>query len=204
MLCAAKAFFCLFVLGLHPWNMEVPRLGWDRGGAARGRIRATAVSLCHSHPHHSSQQRRILNSLREARDGTRILMATSWVVSAAPLQELQQMHFNWRQKAVLTGRNEVTPVCEFSSIAISSSYKPPLPITLSCSCKYITLIFKVLETPESLCKRIKGWQSCKGRSLKLDLYCSLHKIEKILIAVKNALPPLQPSNTVTFRVGKGT
>ena len=49
-------FFFLPFLGPHPQHMEVPRLG-------RGLIRAVAASL-----RHSSQQRRILNPLSEARD----------------------------------------------------------------------------------------------------------------------------------------
>ena len=44
-----------------------------RKSQARG-IGATAASL-----HHSSWQRQILNTLSEARDGTRIPMDTSWV-----------------------------------------------------------------------------------------------------------------------------
>ena len=55
----------------------------------RGRIKATAAGLHHSHSKagssricdldHSSQQRQILNSLSEARDGTYILMDPSQV-----------------------------------------------------------------------------------------------------------------------------
>uniref|UniRef100_A0A8D1CP28 NADH dehydrogenase [ubiquinone] 1 alpha subcomplex subunit 12 n=1 Tax=Sus scrofa TaxID=9823 RepID=A0A8D1CP28_PIG len=53
----------------------------DGGSEARGQIRAVAAGLCQSRiharssricdPHHSSQQRWILNPLSEARDGTR-------------------------------------------------------------------------------------------------------------------------------------
>ena len=56
---------------------------------ARGRIRAAAVSLRHSHstwdlscicePHHSSWQHQSLNPLSEARDRTHILMITGRV-----------------------------------------------------------------------------------------------------------------------------
>jgi len=56
---------------------------------ARSWIRATAVSLCHSHSnvdpscicnlHHSSQQHRISDPLSEARDQIHILMDMSWV-----------------------------------------------------------------------------------------------------------------------------
>ena len=51
--------------------MDVPRL--------RGGIGAIAVTL-----HHSSWQHRIPDPLIEARDGTHILMVTSWVVAAVP------------------------------------------------------------------------------------------------------------------------
>ena len=59
---------------------------------ARGQIRAIAAGLCHSHSHvgselqsatylhHSSWQHGILNTLSEARDRTRILKDTSWVL----------------------------------------------------------------------------------------------------------------------------
>ena len=50
--------------GLHPWHMDVPRLG--------GGIRSTAVSL-----HHSSQCW-IPNPLSEARGQIYILIDTSW------------------------------------------------------------------------------------------------------------------------------
>ena len=44
------------------------------GCQVRGRIGATAAGL-----HHSSQQRRILNPLSEARDRTLNLMVPSWI-----------------------------------------------------------------------------------------------------------------------------
>ena len=60
------------------------------GPQARGQIRATAASLCHSHSnarsephldhlHHRSWQRWILNPLSKARSQTGILMGTRWV-----------------------------------------------------------------------------------------------------------------------------
>ena len=55
------------------------------GAQARGRIRATAAGLSHSHSyagpnlHHNSRQHWILNPLREARDRTCVLMDTSQI-----------------------------------------------------------------------------------------------------------------------------
>ena len=84
-------YFLFFVfLGLHPWNMEIPR--------ARGQIGATAASLFHSHSnarselhlnlYHSSGQCQILNPLIEARCWTPIFMDTSriyysWAIMGA-------------------------------------------------------------------------------------------------------------------------
>ena len=59
------------------------------GSQARGQLRAAAASLHHMqampdlsricHLHHSSRQHQILNQLRKARDGTRVLMDTSQI-----------------------------------------------------------------------------------------------------------------------------
>ena len=74
-------FLLLLFLGMHPWHMEIPRLG--------GRTGATAASLHHTHGntdlssvgglHHSSRQRQILHPLSRARDWTRNLMGTSQI-----------------------------------------------------------------------------------------------------------------------------
>ena len=68
-----------FFLGLHPWHMEVPRLGVKSELQLPAYATATAMQdpsriydLCHS-----SQQHWIPNPLIEARDRTRILMVTS-------------------------------------------------------------------------------------------------------------------------------
>ena len=69
--------------GLHPWHMEVPRLGveWELQLPANTTAIATAMQylslVCDLH--HSSQQRRILNPLCEARDRTRNLTVPSWI-----------------------------------------------------------------------------------------------------------------------------
>ena len=66
--------FCL--LGLHPWHMEVPRLGIRSELQLPAYTRAMATPnpnhVCNLH--HSSQHHRILNPPSKARDRTRILM----------------------------------------------------------------------------------------------------------------------------------
>ena len=69
------------LLGLHPQQMEVPRLG------AKSELQLPAYTTATTPPdpshvcdlHHNSWQRQILNLLSEARDRTRILMDTSWI-----------------------------------------------------------------------------------------------------------------------------
>ena len=65
-------FFCLVFcfLGLHPWHLEVPRLGVQSELLLLAYATATAtpdLSLFCDLPH-SSQQCQILNPLSEARD----------------------------------------------------------------------------------------------------------------------------------------
>ena len=78
--CVFLFCFVLF-LGLHPLHREVPRLGVELELQLPAYTTATATrDLSHvCDLHHSSQQRRILNPLSEARDRTRNLMDTSWV-----------------------------------------------------------------------------------------------------------------------------
>ena len=75
-------FVCLFVFWAAPVAYG--------GSQARGRIRAVAASLHHSHSnaytplphsdlHHSSQQLRILNPLNKGRDQTCVLMDASQI-----------------------------------------------------------------------------------------------------------------------------
>ena len=56
----------------HLWHMQVPRLGGELVLQLPANTTATATPdpSCICNPHHSSQQRRILNLLSEARDGT--------------------------------------------------------------------------------------------------------------------------------------
>ena len=83
--CFVGWFFCLFVcfwfLGLHPWHMEVPRLGLESELQLPACTIATAMQdpsrICHLH--HSSQECRIPNPLAKTRDWTCILMDTSWI-----------------------------------------------------------------------------------------------------------------------------
>ena len=75
--------FYLFIfsfLGLHPWHMEVLRLGVESELQLPAYTTATTQDLSRiCNLHHSSQQHWILNPLSEARDPTRILMYTSRV-----------------------------------------------------------------------------------------------------------------------------
>ena len=72
-------FFCF--LGLHPWHMEIPRLGVESELQLPVCTTATAISdpsrICDLH--HSAQQCQILNPLSKARVRTRVLTDTSWV-----------------------------------------------------------------------------------------------------------------------------
>ena len=73
-------FFDLF-LGLYPWHVEVLSQGVTSELQWPAYTAATATRdlsrICNLH--HSSQQHWTLNPLSEAKDGTRILMDTSWV-----------------------------------------------------------------------------------------------------------------------------
>ena len=70
-------FICFCCLGPHPWHMDIPRLG------VQSELWLPATATATSDPsricdlHHSSWQRRILNPLSEARDGTRNLTVPS-------------------------------------------------------------------------------------------------------------------------------
>ena len=89
-LCATKGtpyysffyFFCLFVcfLGLHPWHMEVLRLGVESELQLLAYTTATATREPSRifNLHHSSRQRWIPDPLNKARDWTCILTDTSW------------------------------------------------------------------------------------------------------------------------------
>ena len=90
-----SGFFLLFFLGLHPWHMEVPRLG------VQSELQLPAYTTTTAAPdpsrvcdlHHSSQQHQILNPLSEARDWTCIPMDTSqirflWAMMETPLSVL--------------------------------------------------------------------------------------------------------------------
>ena len=70
--------FVLF-LGLHPWHMQIPRLGVELELQMLAYTTATATRVP-SHVcnlHHRSRQRRILNPLIEARNRTCNLMVPS-------------------------------------------------------------------------------------------------------------------------------
>ena len=74
-------FFLISFLGPYLWHTEVSRLRVESGLQLPGC--ATAIAMQYPRHvcdlHHGSWQCQILNSVREARDQTRILMDTSWV-----------------------------------------------------------------------------------------------------------------------------
>ena len=74
-------FFCFCFLWLHPQHVEVPRLGveWEVQPPACTTATATRDQSHICDLHHSSQQRRILNPLSEARDQIHILIDPSQV-----------------------------------------------------------------------------------------------------------------------------
>ena len=77
-------YFVLFIiLGANLRYMEVPRLGVESKLQLLAYTTTTLTwDLSHIfNLHHSSQQRRILNPLNEARDGTHFLVDTSWVLN---------------------------------------------------------------------------------------------------------------------------
>ena len=67
--------------GLHPWHMEVPRLGVESEPQLLAYTTATATwDLSHvCDLHHTSWQHWILNLLSEARDRTCVFMDTSQI-----------------------------------------------------------------------------------------------------------------------------
>ena len=74
----SPSFFFSF-LGLHPWHVEVPRLGveWELQLLAYTTATAVGVPSRVCDLHHSSWQRQILNPLSEARDRTHNLIVPS-------------------------------------------------------------------------------------------------------------------------------
>ena len=74
-------FFFLLFLGLHPWHMEVSRLGIKSELQLLAYATATATHdlSCVCDLHHSSLQCCISNLLSETRGWTRILMDTSQI-----------------------------------------------------------------------------------------------------------------------------
>ena len=72
-------FFCF--LRLHPWHMDVPRLGVESELQLPSIATATAtLDLSHIfNQQHSSWRHWILNPPSESRDGTRILTVTSQI-----------------------------------------------------------------------------------------------------------------------------
>ena len=80
-MCVCVCVFSPFFLGLHPWHMEVLRLGVEWELQPPACTTATAMQdrsrVCDLH--HSSLQRWILNPLSEAGDRTCFFMDTSQI-----------------------------------------------------------------------------------------------------------------------------
>ena len=72
-------FFFSCFLGLHLRHMEVSRLGDESEPQPPAFATAIPYLSCVCDLHHSTQQLRILNPLREARDPTCNLMVSSWI-----------------------------------------------------------------------------------------------------------------------------
>ena len=88
-------FFLSFIfLGLHPWQMEVPKPGVD---SELQLLAYTATAMwdlsCICDLHHRSRQCRILNPLSEAGDGTCILMDIVRFITTEPQWELLHVYF---------------------------------------------------------------------------------------------------------------
>ena len=103
-LCLHRDSILLFFLGPHPWHMEVSRLGVKLELHLLANTTATAMpDLSHAWDlHYSSQQRWIFNPLKEARDGTHVLMDTSSVLYHWAMMGTPQYSLQW--KSVLTQR----------------------------------------------------------------------------------------------------
>ena len=74
---------CFFFLWLHLQHMDAPRPGaeWELQLLIYTTVTATPDLSCICNLRHSLWQRQILNPLNEARDGTRIVMETSWALN---------------------------------------------------------------------------------------------------------------------------
>ena len=106
--------FCFCFLGLHPWPMELPRLGVESELQLQDYTTATTMrNLSHVFDlHPSSQQCGILNPLSEARDRTCILMDTNRIhfcctTTGTPLL----ITFNWAWIILSCGSIDDSLVC---------------------------------------------------------------------------------------------
>ena len=97
--------------GMQVQHMEVPRLGVESDCSCQPtpQPQATHNSRYICNLHHSSQQCRMLNPLRGARDGIRILMDASWVRFCWATTGTPELYtFNWP-----TGYILLTPILSF-------------------------------------------------------------------------------------------
>ena len=87
--------YLLSLLGPHLWHMEVPRLGVESELQLPAYATATPDPdpSCVFDLHHSSQQRRILNPLSEARNQTRNHMVPSRIRFCCAMVGTPEHHF---------------------------------------------------------------------------------------------------------------
>ena len=80
--------------------MEVPRLGAESELQLPASTTATATPdpSCVCDPHHGSWQHQILNSLSEARNGTRNLVVSSWIRFRCATRELLAV-YSWTDRS---------------------------------------------------------------------------------------------------------
>ena len=113
-------WFCFFLIGLHPWHMDVPRLGVKLELQLPPYTTATATAtwnlslVCDLH--HSSRQCQILNPLSKARGRTRILMDASRVHFCCPTAETPWAFF----KKMETIKFIILTILAYSSVTLST------------------------------------------------------------------------------------
>ena len=76
--CGKKNIFLVF-LGLHPWHMEIPRLGVKSELQPLAYATAMLDLNCVCDLHHSAWQLSILNPLSKARDQICVLVVTGQI-----------------------------------------------------------------------------------------------------------------------------
>ena len=99
----------IYLLGLHPQHMEVPRLGVELELYTTATATPDLNRVCNLH--HSSRQRRILNPLSEARDQIYVPMDTRPMHFPEPQRELQEFYFKCTVFAIRAG-HQINTRCD--------------------------------------------------------------------------------------------